>query len=457
MAALWRTPTRSSGRPSRTTPSSKNSVGADGQNPRMTLRTENEDFYALAWSPGGHWLAYMMSSSSSASEQTGSIETIALDGGAKTTITSSPALADPTIASLVWLRDGRLLYLLMESDRNFQGNLWQNQADPVSGKPSGTPTKITNWYEMGPIAMSASSDGRRIVVSKGHFSDEVYVGELKDSGIRMEPPTPVTQGDSHDYPSGWTLDSKAILYVSDRTGRPQVYRQNLKEQTAEPLVPGPEEQNGAKMSPDGESILYWTQPQSGGHSAITKRLMRVSFSGGVPAQVLETAVDATATFHCAYVSACYLSQWEQGFLVFDLLSPRGGLGPEVARLKIERSDLVSWAISRDGEQVAVANDLRLSGQIRTLEVHHADREHDIAIPQAWTVWGMAWMPTGDGLIVTSFKTPTSMIVRFGLDGKSRVLFTAKSWMATGCVSPDGRYSAFSKRTLESNAWLLENF
>jgi Tol biopolymer transport system component len=310
---------------------------------------------------------------------------------------------------------------------------------------------------MGPIAMSASSDERRLVVSKGHYSDDIYVGELKDSGARMEPPTAVTQSDSHDYPSGWTLDSKAILCVSDRTGRPQVYRQNIKEQTAEPLVPGPEEQYAAEMSPDGESILYWTQPRPDGASQVARRLMRVPFSGGVPEQVLETAVDETATFHCAYVSACYISQWEPGFLVFHLLSPRGGLGPEVARLKIERSDLVFWAISREGEQVAVANDPRLPGQIRILEMHHAAREHDIAIPQAWTVWGMAWMPTGDGLILTSFKTPTSMIVRLGLDGKSQVLFTAKSWMATGCVSPDGRYSAFSKRTLESNVWLLENF
>jgi eukaryotic-like serine/threonine-protein kinase len=430
---------------------------ADGQNPRRILRTENEDFYALAWSPAGHRLAYITAPSSSDPEQTGSIETIALDGGAKTTISSSPALADPTIASLVWLRDGRFLYLLIESDRNFQGNIWRIQADPVSGKPSGIPTKITNWYEMAPIAMSASSDGRRLTVSKGHFSDEVYVGELKDSGTRMEPPTVVTRGDSHDYPSGWILDSKAILFVSDRTGRPQVYRQNLKEQTAEPLAPGPEEQNGAEMSPDGQSILYWTKPQSDGASRVIRRLMRVSFSGGVPEQVLETAEDATATFHCAYVSACYLSQWEQGFLVFHLLSPLRGLGPEVARLNMERSDFVSWAISRDGERVAVANDPRLADPIRILEMHHAAREHDIATPLGLSVWSMAWTPPGDGLIATSSKTPAFRIVRFGLDGKSRVLFTTKSFIANGCASPDGRYFTFSKRTLESNAWLLENF
>jgi serine/threonine protein kinase len=430
---------------------------ADGQNPRRILRTENEDFHALAWSPAGHRLAYMTSPSSSATEQTGSIETIALDGGAKTTITSRPALADPTIASLVWLRDGRFLYLLMESDRNFQGNIWQTQADPVSGKPSGTPTKITNWYGMAPIEISASSDGRWLVVSKGHYSDEVYVGELKGSGTGMEPPTAVTQGDSHDYPSGWTLDSKAILYISDRTGRPQIYRQNLKEQTGEPLAPGLETQYGAEMSPDGQSILYWTKPQPDGASPVTRHLMRVLFSGGVPEQVLETAEDATATFHCAYVSACYLSEWEQGFLVFHLLNPLRGLGPEVARLKMERSDSVIWAISRDGERVAVANDPRLPDPIRILEMHHAAREHDIAIPQGLLVWSMAWTPAGDGLIATSSKTPAFMIVRFGLDGKSRVLFTAKSFIGNGCASPDGRYLAFSKRTLESNAWLLENF
>jgi hypothetical protein len=51
------------------------------------------------------------------------------------------------------------------------------------------------------------------------------------------------------------------------------------------------------------------------------------------------------------------------------------------------------------------------------------------------------------------------IARIGLDGTTRALLDRGrlQWLSNPRTAPDGRYLAFSQRTFESNAWLLENF
>jgi hypothetical protein len=76
----------------------------------------------------------------------GSIETVALEGGAP-----SPVILDPKLVSdvgwgaLLWVRDGRLMYALAEPGGS-GSNVWDIVTDPQTGKIFGKPAKMTNWY-----------------------------------------------------------------------------------------------------------------------------------------------------------------------------------------------------------------------------------------------------------------------------------------------------------------------
>ena len=84
-----------------------------------------------------------------------------------------------------------------------------------------------------------------------------------------------------DDPSGWMRDSKTILFSSDRTGRSQIFRQQMEQDTAEPLIREPDEEGGAELSPDGRWILYWSSGLRGDSPSTTARLMRVPRIGWI--------------------------------------------------------------------------------------------------------------------------------------------------------------------------------
>jgi Tol biopolymer transport system component len=58
-----------------------------------------------------------------------------------------------------------------------------------------------------------------------HGRVDVYLAELKEEGTRLDSPTRLTVSDSEDYPTGWTPDSKTVLFSSDRIGRSQIFKQ----------------------------------------------------------------------------------------------------------------------------------------------------------------------------------------------------------------------------------------
>ena len=170
--------------------------------------------------------------------------------------------------------------------------------DPRTGKPSGRATKITNWDGVAPYSPTVSRDANRLAVVKPHARDDVYVGELKDGGTRLASPKRLTVSESEDYPSGWMRDSKTILFSSNRSGRKQIFRQRMEQDTAEPLIRGPDDEGGAELSPDGRWILYWSTAPGRDSPPTTKRLMRFPVLGGSPEQVLEARMDDTDYFDC---------------------------------------------------------------------------------------------------------------------------------------------------------------
>jgi Tol biopolymer transport system component len=294
--------------------------------------------------------------------------------------------------------------------------------------------------------MSASRDGSHLVVWKSRNWNDVYVGELEENGTRLGPPRRLTMSDTEDLANAWTPDGKAILFESNRTGRNQIFKQPLDRDTAEPLMQRAEDQQGAKVSPDGAWILYWAAAGDSKSPPASRRLMRLPTSGGIPDQVLEAPIAQQPFFDCPLRpgGSCVFSSLNQGETVFQALDPLRGPGKQLARTKA----LPLWSISPEGARIVFRNarglhviDLR-NGAVR-----------DVHPPMG--IESLSWTADGNALFVTAGYS----IVRIELDGRTRTLLdlARDHWPNSICASPDGRYLAFSQQTFESNIWLLQNF
>ncbi len=428
-------------------------MGANGENPNKVLSSENEQCLALAWSPTGHRLAYVKPAASGG----GTVETVSLNGGPPTVVISDPLLSITDLNEMLWAGDGGVIFSMDEKSGG-ASNLWEIMVDPETGKPSGSRRQITHWEASFTHLPSISRDGSRLVVSKTHMRDDVYVGELKELGTHMDPPRRLTVSESVDSVSGWAGDSKAVLFSSDRTGRNQIFRQRLEQDTAEPLIEGPDDKLEAKLSVDGAWVLYLSMPHERGTSP--QRLMRFPISAGSPKQVAEIAADATGDFDCPHSaqSSCVLSRWDKGDLIFDALNPLQGRGKELARTKLGFPAGLSWSVSPDGWRVAIQSHDQLRDQVRILDFKKGT-ERNIQIPHDWFLFNLSWTADGKALFAAAQSGTDFLIVRIEFDGKTRVLLNRgrNNFLNDPIPSPDGRHLAFTQQTWETNAWLLENF
>jgi Tol biopolymer transport system component/predicted Ser/Thr protein kinase len=429
-------------------------MDADGGNPRKFLSLENDFYAAVAWSPAGQRLAY---TKQLASGSGGSIETVPARGGKPNVVFSTANLSIGEGPPLLWLRDGRIVFPVDEATLS-STNYWTIHADPQSGEPSGQAARITNWDGQHTWSASASQDGRRLALIRGHIRDDVEVGELKEGGRRLDSPARLTVSESVDYLFAWTRDSKAVLFSSNRTGRRQLFKQGLGQDTAEPLVQGPDDEEGAGVSADGAWLLYWSFSLSGSPPT-TVRLMRAPMAGGSPQQILEAPTEAAIDVHCPNTAGrpCLISGWQDGQVVFHELDPLQGQGKEVGHTKLPKPSAMLWNLSPDGSSIALVTSDQLRGKIRILDLAK-NTEHDISLPATWSIWMLSWTADGKALLLSA-QSRDYFLARLEFDGKSSTLLNRgrAQWIGPNCPSPDGRRLAFSLQTFEDNAWLLENF
>ncbi len=432
-------------------------MGANGENPHLIPANKDEACLALAWSPTGQRLACLKAGKDP--NNTGRIETISLSGGPASLVISDPRLGGQVEGSpLLWLSDGRMIFVMHESGTDSE-NLWEVMADPQAGKPSGKPVRITNWDGLTIDEASITRDGRHMVVTRLHSRDDVYVGELKDSGTRLDSPKRFTVSESDDYVSGWTRDSRTILFYSNRTGRYQIFSQELDAESPRQVIQGPDDEISPEESSDGAWILYWSGPHTAGNSAETEQtLTRFPVSGGSPEQVLPKE-DPASNFHCIFRpgSSCYASRADKDQFVVDELNPTLGKGKELGRIHVGLGENARWSVSPDGSRIAVVDWNKLGWHIRTLELRNG-AERDLQLSQVRTIWDISWTADGNALFAAS-QSGDYQIMRVELDGKTRVLLNEgrNHWLGYPRPSPDGQRLAFTEKTFESNALLLENF
>jgi Tol biopolymer transport system component len=430
-------------------------MGANGEDAHKILAApQTEWFTALAWSPKGRRIAYVRNSVAGG-KYNGTLETSDTSGGNRTIILSEPNLGD-----LVWLADGRIVYSLSQSWLSYSDtNLGQVAVDPKTGTVSSGATRLTNWFGFSLASLSATADGEKLSFLKTTNRASVEVGELEAGGKRLQTPRLLSREEYFVWPVSWTLDSKSVVFFADRDGQWNYFKQDLNQDTAQPLVVGPEWKWYGHFSPDGVWFLYVAWPtRESPTPATTVRLMRVASQGGPSELVMN--VRGSTNFHCARAPAslCVIEEQIEKQLVFTSFDPLKGRGREVAR--IERNSTFSppqWDLSPDGSRIAVGMYNATDGRIRIIPVAGGPPS-DIVVKGWAGIEYVDWSPDAKALYASSRAAAGTTLLRVDLQGRAERLWVDRSQYAgPGTPSPDGRHLLLAHWTLEGNVWMIEGF
>jgi eukaryotic-like serine/threonine-protein kinase len=408
-----------------------------------------------AWSPHDKRLAIIFNPPDSSAPDR--IEVLDPENGRWTTA-ASPQQAG--ITAVAWLSDDALVYARHQPYPLMDGNLWTVDLNPSTGVPSGAPHRLTKWTDFQIDHLSASADGSRLCFlrSSRFTHSDIYVGALQSRGTHFASPHRLTSEEAFNGPTGWTPDSKAVLFNSDRDGQLRIYKQDIDKDTAELISSGPGTQVLPRMSPDGRWVLYLASYETPGRAR--RRLMRVALAGGAALEILSD--DYIVNFTCSHTTegACVITELRGNAWIFSLLDPLRGRGPKVFETTVENPMPASGeraAISPDGQHIAFVLPGDPRNRIRIVNLHGVT-EREITVSGAQELMSLNWSADGTGFFTADVQPETTRLLHIERNGASQVLWTqpgAEVWMG-GNPSPDGRYLATSKTNNSANVWMVEN-
>jgi serine/threonine protein kinase/Tol biopolymer transport system component len=436
-------------------------MGSQGENPQEVFALEkNQWFGGVAWSPDGQRLAFIRSRTNYHGAAQGvSIETCGLKGGNATVVVSED---QTSLEDFCWLPDRRIVYSREETQWAFEDNLWQVFVGAQSGLPTGKPQRITQGADWAISALTATADGKRLVGLKSDFQDRVYVAELTGGGTRMSSPRRLTQGEDREIPVGWTPDSKAVIFLSQRSSGDGIFRQSMSDETPEALVRTNGPIAGVPVpSSDGEWVVYHEIPRE---STATRHVMRVSINGGAPQPVMETrVVRGIGGYDCARAPAnlCVVAEAtpDEKQVTFTQFDPIHGQGKVLRTLEnTGKEGYTNWRLSPDGSTVALPINGDSDIQVRLISLT-GGQDRDVVLKGWPNFAGIGWSRDGKALYVGSSAVHLITLLLVDLNGSSRVLWqrAGGTGLISAVPSPDGRHIAMRSGGLTGNAWMIQGF
>ena len=361
--------------------------------------------------------------------------------------------APDRLRDYLWLPDGRVVYALAEAIPNVDTcNFWQLRVDVHTGKPQSAPQRLTNWAGACAENLSATADGKTIAFQQWAGHSTVYVAELVANGTHIATPFRLTVNESVNVPSGWTADSRSVIFKTSFNGETGIYKQRLDQETPEPLVTGMSDiSDHTPLSPDGSWILYGAQPSYGA----ADQLMRTPTSGG-PSQVIMSGENYGVRCARSPSGLCVIAERSLApsftFWTFD---PLKGRGSELGKMSVDPESECFWDLSPDGRHIAVLEGL--SGRIQILSLPHQTVQ-EIKTKGMETTSFIDWAADGKAVFV-SRPTPQGFeLLRLDLNGNSEVLWGERGGLGTSALaSPDGKHLAIRGWSVTSNFWTMTNF
>ena len=442
-------------------------TGPRGEDARRILAGGETTFFdTVQWAPRGQRLVYLRMHSpenyiEASDYPEAKLETCNLKGEVRPVNVPNHLYA---ACPLRWLPDGRIVYVVFErmekgydSSFNWSNNLWQIRVDPLSGKPQGQPRRLTNWLHFCASGLSTSGDGTRMALLKDVWQYGVSVGQIESDG-RLRPLQRMTLEESNNVPIAWTPDSKAVIFISDRNGTNNVYKQSLNQTEAEPLVTGPEAVSVVRVSPDGRWFLYISKPKTGARFA---RLMRVSTDGGPPEFITKTDPLADISCPTSPATQCLLLEVASDITqeVFTNFDPVRGKGRELFRIhNLRTRRLGGGQLSPDGSQIAMFENGSRDGIVRIMSLA-GNIEQEIKLAGWRNLSSLDWSTDGKSFIVSVSGPSGCTLLRVTRAGTIQAILSIRgTGDQSGAIpSPDGRYLAIAQEVVNRNVWLLENF
>jgi serine/threonine protein kinase len=421
----------------------------DGTEPHKIYEADPNTLITEAtWSPNGQRIAYIKMDNFGAAI---SIESRDLRGHSPTEILRASSVG--VLRGFRWLPDGQIGYSLAK-DRSFRTcDHWQLQIDLSTGQPIGRPKPVANWFPGCPLSVSFTADGKHFAFVRGTDQYTIYIADLEVNGTRISSPRPLTLSEGRNIPTGWTSDTKTVVFTSDRNGPMEIFRQPVDTDFAQRIFTGPGITGAGRLSPDGTEILFVAADQS------QQRLMRLPLVGGVPQELMSgDFVDGSA--RCARLPATVCVVAEQSpdrkHLIFTSVDSLNRRGPELCRFDSDPAHILEfhWALSPDGARLAVLTSA--AGKIHIFSLT-GQPLFEIAL-EGWPGLGyMSWTSDGKALIVGSLKNHDAVLLNVDLDGKVNLLWEQHgAFGVSGVPSPDGRQIAIWLWTTNNNIWMADN-
>ena len=197
-------------------------MNANGDEPRKLLGLDRDaTFFQVSWSPDGRRVAYLKINSDADEHVIEAYDMTTGPNGCALVGQAAEELRLDVSRAHHWSLGHPLLECVQTRAHGSVGRRRSGRACPLP------PQQLANFAGFQASSLSVTADGNRLALVRNYDQSDVYVGEFVANASRLNVPRRLTVDDRIDWPGGWTRDSKAIFFYSDRLGTLDLFKQTV--------------------------------------------------------------------------------------------------------------------------------------------------------------------------------------------------------------------------------------